>query len=305
MLVPMAVIEAQIPLLERLLEDRYVVNHLVASTAATSVYAGRRVANGFPVAVKAGSLDLLRRVGLLAEARWARLCHPHVARIYEFIDFPAHNLHCCILDLLDGETLDLFLYNRQPALTVGNLLTLLRAAAEGIDALHGARILHLDIKPTNIVAGPTPWDLWIADNGLPLAIEATSTAAAGAVPATAAYMAPERVIGTRFGPRSDIYSFAATIYEILTHRPLHDLDGEREIAFAQVHDTPVCLRRRNPRVPALVSDAVHRSLEKNPELRHGSARELVNEIALGMFSREADPLDSILDGTPSPIAAGR
>lgn len=297
----MAVTEAQHPPLGTLLHGRYVVNQLVARSAMARVYAGRRPCDGKAVAIKVSGLDVVRSAGLLAPARWARLSHPHVVRIHEFLDFPEWNLHCCIMDLLKGEGLDLFLYNRQAELTVGAFLEVLRRAASGVDALHAARILHLDIKPSNIIAGPSPRDVQIVDAGIALAMESASTPAAECVPGTPHYMAPERVIGASFGPRADVYSLAAVIYELLCGQPLFEPAAAREIAFAQMHATPVCLRRRNPRLPATAADAVHRSLEKKAELRHASAGELVEDIARGMISREEDPLDTIL-GENVPLA---
>lgn len=287
-------IEGELPLVESLLTDRYAVNHLIARGPLSRVYAGSCARDGRQVAIKVVDLGLLRRVGRLATARWARLNHPNVVRILDLVDFDHHGLHCCIMELLKGEQLDRFLDNRAQVTTIVGLLGVLNQAARGIDALHKARILHLDLKPSNIVVPSSLENVKIVDHGVALAMELASAAAADSVLGTPEYMAPERVIGTNFTAAADIYSFAAVLYNLFAGAPLFCHLNRREIAYAQVHDDPPPLRSHNPMIPAFAADAIHRSLHKRPDQRHRTAVELMEEVATGFLHHELQTADQFL-----------
>lgn len=287
-------IEGELPLVESLLKDHYAVNHLIARSPLGRVYAGTRIRDSRPVAIKIINLSLLRSVGRLATARWARLQHPNIVRILDLVDFEQQGLHCCIMELLKGEHLDQFLAGRGEVVTIAGLLGILEQAAAGIDALHQARILHLDLKPANIVVPSSMEGVKIVDHGVSLAMELASAAAADSILGTPEYMAPERVIGTNFGPPADIYSFASILYYIFAGTPIFSHTNRREIAYAQVHDHPTPLRCHNPVLPAFVADAIHRSLHKRHDQRHRTASELVQDVILGFLHHELNTVDQFM-----------
>ncbi|MCC5876675.1 MAG: serine/threonine protein kinase [Candidatus Sumerlaeia bacterium] len=287
-------IEGELPLVESLLKDRYAVNHLIARGPLSRVYGGSCVRDGRQVAIKVIDLNLLRRVGRLATARWARLNHPNVVRILDLVDFDHHGLHCCIMELLKGEQLDRFLDSRGHVVTMAGLLGVFNQAASGIDALHNAKILHLDLKPSNIVVPSSLEGVKIVDHGVSLAMELASAAAADSILGTPEYMAPERVIGANFSTSADIYSFAAVLYNLFAGIPLFSHFNRREIAYAQVHDAPIPLRSHNPIIPAYAADAIHRSLHKRPDQRHRTAIELMQEVSAGFLHHELQTADQFL-----------
>lgn len=147
--------------------------------------------------------------------------------------------------------------------------------ARALDAIHGAGVIHRDLKPHNIMFRDAN-RLALVDFGLAKQDgEKTITAAAG-IGATPLYMSPEQCIGRAQDARSDLYSLGVIFYEMLTGRRLFDADTIAAIAFQHVH----------AEVPRLDSGlagfqgVLDRLLAKNPDERFQSARELFVKIAL-------------------------
>jgi serine/threonine protein kinase len=145
--------------------------------------------------------------GLLREGNLlGRLTHPHIVRLYEIIEQPYPVL---ILETLTGETLSHIIdtsYRRLPLLSVVNLGLHLCSA---VHYLHAHGILHLDLKPSNVVS----------DRGLAKILDLSIAQPPGRTrkgAGTKQYMAPEQVRGERVGPETDVWGIGATLYEAAT-----------------------------------------------------------------------------------------
>ena len=145
--------------------------------------------------------------GLLREGKLlGRLAHPHIVRLYEVLERPYPIL---ILETLTGETLSHIIdtsYRRLPLLSVVNLGLHLCSA---VHYLHAHGILHLDLKPSNIVS----------DRGLAKILDLSIAQPPGRTrkgAGTKQYMAPEQVRGERVGPETDVWGIGATLYEAAT-----------------------------------------------------------------------------------------
>ena len=162
------------------------------------------------------------------------------------------------------------------------------AVAQAVDQVHKAGMLHLDIKPSNILLdGPAdgPWDQvtpMLADFGIARAGDdprATATGLIG-VRGTPSFMAPEQVAGDRavIGPRSDVYALGATLYSLLTGRP--------PFQAASVIETLDLVRTREPAPPRTLVPGLPRDLEtialtclrKDPRRRYASAEALADDL---------------------------
>jgi eukaryotic-like serine/threonine-protein kinase len=228
----------------------------------------------------------------LREARAiGRVRHPNVVQLHD-----AGEQDGClylVLDLIAGGSLAERVSGPLPArVAVGLMATVTRA----VEQIHHAGMLHLDIKPSNILLdGPPdgPWDQvtpMVADFGIARAGDdpgATATGPIG-VRGTPSFMAPEQIAGDRaaIGPRSDVYALGATLYSLLTGRP--------PFQAASVIETLDLVRTRDPAplrtlVPGLVRDLetiALTCLRKDPRRRYASASAL------------ADDLQRWLDGFP-------
>jgi serine/threonine protein kinase len=131
--------------------------------------------------------------------------------------------------------------------------------------------------------------------------EMSSETNAGEIVGTIAYLAPERFLGKIADARSDLYSVGVVMYEIFTGRvpfrsPTDDLVA---VIFAHVNEVPASLRTINRAVPPQIDRIVLKLLEKDPDLRYASARELIAELQALIGPSAGAPA-----AQPAPSAAG-
>ncbi len=221
--------------------------------------------------------DRLRRFELEARVT-GRLNHPHIVAIFDAV--LEGQQPYLVTELLDGQTLGTRL--SQGALRLDNALTLARQVARALGAAHAQGVVHRDLKPDNILIthdGNTK----VLDFGLakvaapPLAQDETqlSATAPGTVLGTVGYMAPEQIDGRPVDHRADIFSFGVILHEALTGQQPFRRPSVVDTLHAILHDEPPDLP---PHVPRPVQQIVARCLQKHPEARFQSARDL--EFAL-------------------------
>ncbi|HVN74789.1 MAG TPA: protein kinase [Thermoanaerobaculaceae bacterium] len=250
-----------------------------------------------PAAV-AGDLAALTRFAREAKAV-AALSHPNILAIHDFgtIDGTAF----AVMELLEGETLRSRLANGalppRKAAEVGVQL------ANGLAAAHDKGIVHRDVKPENVFIAHDG-RVKILDFGLARSVAAASggdgktltsppegVTGAGVVLGTAGYMSPEQVRGLPADHRSDIFALGCVLYEMLSGaRPFHGETGAETMAAILKDDAPP-LSVGPRRIPPALDRTLRRCLEKRPEERFQSARDL------------AFALETVADSTASGAAA--
>ena len=207
----------------------------------------------------------------------ASLNHPNIAAIYGLEQ--SDNLRFLVLELVPGETLAERL--RRGPLPVSEALELAGQIADAVAAAHDNGIIHRDLKPANIKITPDG-QIKVLDFGLARVAETEPDAVGegvsdsptlsahatrvGVILGTAAYMSPEQARGRTVDKRTDIFSFGAVLYEMLTGRQL--FKGE------DVADTIASVMRSDPDFRALptelhprVRELLSRCLEKDPKKR--------------------------------------
>ncbi len=218
----------------------------------------------------------------------AALSHPNILAVF---DIGQHDgSPYLVSELLEGESLRDTL-QRGP-LTQRKALEYGVQIAQGLAAAHEKQIVHRDLKPENIFV-THDGRIKILDFGLakltqksaeePAAIATTRLETSpGMVMGTASYMAPEQVRGNPADPRTDIFAFGAVLYEMLTGHRLFHRDTAAESMTAVLNDhAPEIINPAHPVSPALCR-IVQRCLEKDPEQRFQSAKDL--SFALGTLS---------------------
>ncbi len=205
----------------------------------------------------------------------AALNHPHIAAIYGLEE--AGGVPALVLEFVEGETLAQRL--AQGPMPIDEALGVARGIAEALEAAHEKGIVHRDLKPANVILTPGG-SVKVLDFGLAKALAVdgaapdvtrspTITAAAtqaGVVLGTAAYMSPEQARGKAVDKRSDIWSFGALVYEMLT--------GQRCFEGETVSDVLASVLRQDPEwsrlpreTPAAVRLLLRRCLERDPKKR--------------------------------------
>ncbi|HKS72136.1 MAG TPA: tetratricopeptide repeat protein, partial [Terriglobales bacterium] len=207
----------------------------------------------------------------------AKLNHPNVGAVYEFgsdagVDF-------LVMELVSGVTLDAKLNGG--ALSESETARFGSQLADGLAAAHSQGIVHRDLKPGNLRL-TSDGRLKILDFGLaetqeasdPTAVTATLTRTESEISGTVPYMAPELLRGHRADARSDIYACGAVLYEMATgKRPYPGVSGP-QLVGAILEREPSAPSAVNQRVSRGLESIVLKALDKDPERRYQSAREL-------------------------------
>jgi len=211
----------------------------------------------------------------------AALSHPNILAIH---DFETHEgIRYAVTELLDGSTLREYLEGGTvaPRKAVEYALQV----AQGLAAAHEKGIIHRDVKPENIFVTRDGrvkiLDFGLAKGGERPGREGVSQAPTvagqtepGTVLGTVGYMSPEQVRGKEAGNRSDIFSFGAVFYEMLTGRRAFRGDSHIETMNAILTEEPGELSAAGRDVPAGLERIVRRCLEKDPGHRFQDARDL-------------------------------
>ena len=230
------------------------------------------------------SSDPHRRGRLQREARTlASLSHPRICALFDVGEHDGSTF--LVMELLQGETLAQRL-ERGP-LPLPQALELAAQIAEGLDAAHKRGIVHRDLKPGNVMLTKT--GAKVLDFGLAklraggeldrnASTETDPLTGAGSVPGTLQYMAPEQLEGRVVDARADIWALGAILYEMVTGaRPFQGTSSASLIAAILEHE-PRPLAEALPLAPPSLGRVVRRCLERSPDDRWASARDLADEL---------------------------
>jgi serine/threonine-protein kinase len=270
------------------------------------VYLGRHEVLGRLSALKtalpthANDAHLRRR--MLAEAKaQSRLLHPNVVALYEPIDDNGELF--IAMEYVEGETLADRLH-RSPGsrLTIDHALPLFEQLLDALAFVHSEKIVHRDVKPSNVMVSNTD-RVKLSDFGLALLAGEPRLTAFG-IPGTPQYMSPEQLQGKDLDHRSDIYSSALVLYRMLSGRAAF----QSTEYLAQLHERmsgPPPLRTLVADLPASVCEAVVIALQVEPGRRFESAssfREELRRAVSGFFpSPPPSPADEITVPDAVPV----
>ena len=256
-----------------------------------------------------------RRKRFLREARAASgINHPNICTIHEIGTSDDGRLFI-VMEYLDGSTLASRIRLGRP--NSSETLSVFIQIAEGLNAAHQAGVIHRDIKPSN-VSIDADGHLKLLDFGLAKSSTDDDGRVAEAAPidptteghivGTPNYMSPEQATGAVLDARTDIYSAAVTILELITgENPFAGRDFSETTRKILSH-TPGMLREKNPAVHPRLERIVVKCLEKSPQDRYRTAAELLSDLRsldtrLANFeSTKAGPLDSTIDDPDTDAA---
>ncbi|MBP7867524.1 MAG: protein kinase [Acidobacteria bacterium] len=206
----------------------------------------------------------------------ARVRHPNVCPVYETGMVDGHMY--IAMELIPGLPLSQVsdeLTNREKAVVF-------QQVADGLAAAHLHGLVHRDVKPGNILVERSDRLLRavLTDFGLARLQGEAGVTLTGEVMGTPAYMSPEQARGefNRLDGRSDVYSLGAAMYTVMTGKAPFDGSNPIEMIFKVLNQEPTLLRVTNARVHPDLETIVMKCLEKEPERRYTSARELADDL---------------------------
>jgi tetratricopeptide (TPR) repeat protein len=152
-------------------------------------------------------------------------------------------------------------------------------AAEALEHAHQLGVVHRDVKPGNLMLDGRG-NLWVTDFGLAQVQSDSRLTMSGDLVGTLRYMSPEQALGQRGGidPRSDVYALGATLYELLTLRPVFEGRDRAELLRQIAFDEPRPLRRVDRAIPPELDIIVLKALAKGPAERYGTAQEVADDL---------------------------
>jgi eukaryotic-like serine/threonine-protein kinase len=209
----------------------------------------------------------------------SQLNHPNVASVYDFET--RDDLDFLVMELIPGSTLAKRLL--EGALSERDVRSLALQMVDGLAAAHDHGIAHGDIKPANVIITPDQ-RLKLLDFGLAALIRAgapdtrTTESALTAPAGTLPYMAPEQLLGGSVDARSDIYSLGVTLYEAATGRRPFAEPLAPALVEDILHHAPPPPRQIRPHLSAKLEEIILKCLEKEPDSRYQSAKEIAADL---------------------------
>jgi serine/threonine-protein kinase len=209
------------------LADRFVIDGVVGEGGSGRVLRARHAMLGIPLALKMLSHALAlspegRRSFIREAAVLVHLDHPGIVRIVDVFD--AHDTFFMVMPWIAGHTLRDHIDAGEPR-TPERVFEIAEEALDALVALHAAGLVHRDVKPSNILIKPSG-RLVLIDFGI--ACQRNQQAARRELVGSPSYCSPEQILGRPLDGRSDVYSLACTLHEVVFGRPpfeADDIDG--------------------------------------------------------------------------------
>lgn len=243
-----------------------------------------------------------RRRRFMQEAQAASaLNHPNIITIYDVVSAD-DGAEVMVMELVSGRSLDTLI--PQTGMPVAQVITCAEQIADALATAHRAGIIHRDLKPGNIMVTDRGLvkllDFGLAKFALEADGDATTMATLtvqGTIVGTLAYMSPEQAQGQPVDARTDIFSLGAVLYEMATGRRAFHGDNAISTLTSVLRDEPRRVLEISPAVPPVLSDVIHRCLQKDPAQRFQS----MDEVHEALTAEAAPPAP--VGAPPQPVMA--
>jgi predicted Ser/Thr protein kinase len=222
----------------------------------------------------------------------ARLSHPGIVQIYDVGH--ENGVAYFSMEYVSGGPLSKRI-KAGPRLSPRDAAELMAGVSSAIAAAHAVGVVHRDVKPSNILLNDIGKPK-VTDFGLAALADSTARMTnTGALLGTPSYMSPEQASGRYddVGPRSDVYSLGATLYELLTGKPPFVADTPVATAMKVCNERIVRPREIEPKVPADLEGICLKCLEKNPLDRYPTAAGLANDLSRYLRGEPVRPLSPL------------
>ena len=282
----------------QLLAGRYELQDVAGSGGMSSVYRAHDTVLERTVAIKilhdhySDDPEYVERFRREARAL-AQLNHPNIVTVIDRGEFEGRQF--IVFEHVEGENLKK-LIDREGQLPVDQALALVHQVARGLAFAHEHGVVHRDVKPHNVLID-ADGVAKVTDFGIARSLEpADGLTETGTLLGTSEYVAPEQASGRRVDERSDQYSLAVVLYELLTGTPPYTGDNFMAVAMKHIQEPVPSVRETRPDVSPRLDAIVSRAMAKRPEDRFSSTESM-------MAALEAVRADT--DGALAPAPVSR
>jgi len=218
--------------------------------------------------------NLKREVSLTRKLR-----HAYIVGVYDLHEWGG--IHFLTMEYVEGQSLQNALAERQRPFPLEDVLRWAAQLGQALDYAHARGVLHRDVKPGNMLL-TKHGNVRLADFGIARVVRDTETRLTGKeTSGTLLYMSPEQLLGEKCDHRSDLYSLAASLYELLRgHPPFHTGSIPTQIQFKA--PPPI------EEIPDYVNAALLKGLAKKPESRYSTCAELWQDLS-GRIPKPPEP----------------
>jgi len=272
---------------EKPMLGRYQVEKELGKGAMGVVYLGKDPKIGRVVAIKTMALSQEFEADELAEVKErffreaetaGRLSHPNIVTIYDAGE--EHDLCYIAMELLKGG--DLVPYSKAGnLLPVDKAVSIVARAGEALGDAHRQGVVHRDIKPANMMYHLDTDTLKLTDFGIARLTDSSKTKT-GMVLGTPSYMSPEQLAGKKIEGRSDLFSLAVSLYQMLSGQLPFQGESMAQLMFKIANENPVDILSVNPNVPPALVAFLDRAMSKNPDERFQTGEEFAGALRAAM-----------------------
>lgn len=299
----------------RTIGGRYVISSLLGRGGMSSVYKATDPNLQRTVAIKiihphlSEHPEFVKRFEQEAAAV-ARLRHPNIMLVHDFNH--DGSVYYIVFEYIAGNPLDKRLKELKEAglrLPLDEAIQIMVPLCEAVAYAHERNMVHRDLKPSNVIINLLGQPV-LLDFGIAKIVGGGHVhTATGATIGTAAYMAPEQVVGDEVDHRADIYSLGVMLYEMACGRPPYEGQSALTVMMKHVNEPLPDIRLFNSNLPDIFSAVLEKALAKDPKERFGSAvemamalREVGRQMNLGSETA-AHTTPPIVRETPANITA--
>jgi serine/threonine-protein kinase len=291
-------------MLGRVIKGRYKLIDEIGRGSFATVYIVRDTKTNRIFAMKAMLYEPADDGELLA--RFQREAHilltlhdPHIVRIFEYGD--ESDLHYILMDYIDGQNLKYYTLtggSMEPARALDYALQI----AEGLDTAYKNGVVHRDIKPQNIVIN-SQGVAKITDFGLARSHETVTLTQSNVFMGTAYYIPPEQAESGRSADiRSDLYSVAAVLFEMLSGHPPYEGDTAVDIVVKHMNDKVPSICTIRSELPREIDTFMQKAMAKLPADRYSTPREFIDALEKLQELIPAIPIDRQDTAERPPLA---
>ena len=277
-----------------MLQDRYEILEKIGSGGMSDVYKAKCHKLNRLVAIKVlkseftSDATFVSKFKMEAQAA-AGLSHPNIVNIYDVVD--EGDIHFIVMELVEGITLKSYI-TKKGHLEVKEAIGIAIQVASGIEAAHEQHIIHLDIKPQNMLIS-MDGKVKVADFGIARAVS-SQTMNAATVVGSVHYISPEQARGGYSDERSDLYSLGITMFEMVTGHVPFAGDNTVTVALAHLEDPMPDPRTLNPEVSPSLARIILKCTEKRPERRYPSAAAVISDLRRALLNDD-DPNVGVIE----------
>ena len=271
---------------EKILADRYRLVEQIGVGGMAIVYRAIDQRTGHNVAVKVlrpefnQDVEFVSRFQREAEAA-SKMTHHNIVNLLD-VGMDGENRYL-VMEYVQGKTLKELIKEKgrlSPAVAAQITISILSA----LQHAHQNGIIHRDIKPQNILVH-ADGHIKVADFGIARMANSSTLTRGDSVMGSVHYFSPEQASGQAANATSDLYSVGVVMYEMLTGRVPFDGDSPVAVAMQHLHARPAPIENFAPESPAAINHVCLMAMEKKPQYRYQSAREMATELRMALEGR--------------------